>query len=188
LVSFDQGQIEKVSIDFEGQDFEASLGKDNKWSLEKPKKRQIETWPVISILWALKDLEWKSVNKDAAEKLASLHLENPQLVVSLFKKGEKEPIILKAGWEQKQKKEEEKEAKAPDKAASEKKRDDQKKEGAEKPAETVQESKPVKESDFPTEVNVLVQPHEEGSAVFVVDGNFLKRLRDDLKQLEEPQK
>jgi hypothetical protein len=188
-VSFDQGQIEKVSIDFEGQSFEASLGKDNKWSLEKPKKRQIETWTVTSILWALKDLEWKSVNKDAADKLASLHLENPQLVVSLFKKGEKEPITLKVGWEQKQKKEEEKESKAPDKAASEtKKREDQKKEGAETSAESVQESTPFKESDIPTSVNVLVQPHEEGPAVFVVDGNFIKRLRDDLKRLEEPQK
>jgi hypothetical protein len=144
---------------------------------------------VTSILWALKDLEWKSVNKDAADKLASLHLENPQLVVSLFKKGEKEPITLKVGWEQKQKKEEEKESKAPDKAASEtKKREDQKKEGAETSAESVQESTPFKESDIPTSVNVLVQPHEEGPAVFVVDGNFIKRLRDDLKRLEEPQK
>ncbi len=99
LLSFEVGEIDKISIAYNGTEYLAAKGKDDKWNLEKPSKKDgLDAWRVTSILWDIKDLQWKSVTKSGTENLASYGLDKPPLVVSLTKKGEKEPLTLKVGW------------------------------------------------------------------------------------------
>ena len=101
MLAYDVGEIGKMSITLNGSEYQAVKGKDDKWSLEKPfKKDDVEAWNITSILWDIKDLQWKSFKKESIGDLAAYHLDKPKLVISLLKKGEKEPITLKAGWKQ----------------------------------------------------------------------------------------
>jgi hypothetical protein len=43
----------------------------------------------------------------------------------------------------------------------------------------------VPKTTLPPTMNVIVEPHEEGPAVFVVDSGFVSRLRGDLEKLLE---
>ncbi len=175
LLTFNPGDIEKLEVTLGGRTWLAFKGKDNKWLLEKPvKKEKMDAWPVTRILWDLKDLQWKTETKPAPADLASVHLDKPQLTVSLFKKGTKEPLILKAGWEVPAVKEEQGKKSQP---------------SGEKKAETSAKAKGVKElpasAKVPEKVNVLTQPSLEQGAIFSIDSGFVTGLRTDLKRLTE---
>ncbi|MGB6065035.1 MAG: DUF4340 domain-containing protein [Desulfomonilaceae bacterium] len=185
LLTFNPADIEKLEVTLDGKTWLASKGKDNKWVLEKPEKKgKIEAWPVTSIFWDLKDLEWKSETKPAPGDLASVHLDKPQLTVSLFKKGAKEPLVLKAGWEVSAVKEEQKKSQGTAAAASL-----QQQPSGEKKAESSAKGKEAKVSTasvrVPEKVNVLTQPSVEQGAIFTIDSGFVTRLRTDLKRLTE---
>ena len=156
--------------------------------LEEPEKKQLtDAWPVTGILWDLKDLEWKSMTKPLPEDLAAVYLDKPRLVVSLFKKDDKEPTVLKAGWEPVAPKKdvvEPQEAKQGSEANKQAEPDGEKKD-AEKPEKAPEATGSPEASPTPATVNVTVQPHEEGSALFVVDHGFIERLRGDLEKLTE---
>ena len=100
MLAFDVGDVTKMDITFDGTQYVAVKGAEGKWALEKPaKKDDLEAWQITSILWDIKDLEWKSFKKEVSGDLAAYHLDRPGLVVSLLKKDGKEPLILKAGWQ-----------------------------------------------------------------------------------------
>jgi hypothetical protein len=178
-------EIERMDISLDGKKWAMSRGKDKRWSLESPEnKKAIETWPVTGILWDLKGLQWKSREKPSSDDLGSFHLKNPKLVISLLKIGDKEPIVVKAGWPETQEKpvepgEQTSEKSAPQRggAASEKK------EHVEKSSEDRTGKAVGDKADSPEPVNVVVQPHPEKGTVFVVDGSFVRRLRDNLKKI-----
>ncbi|MGO9572503.1 MAG: DUF4340 domain-containing protein [Desulfomonilaceae bacterium] len=186
LLTFNPADIEKMEISLDGKTWLAAKDKDNKWSLEQPeKKEKLDAWPVTSILWDLKDLQWKSITKPAPADLASVHLDKPQLMVSLFRKGESEPLLLKAGWPAvAEKKGHEEGAKKENQPASpEEQRSAEKK--IEAPAKgTAAEVTPDKAA-VPEKINVLAQPHDEQGAMFAVDGGLVSRLRTDLERLTE---
>ncbi|MEJ2716619.1 MAG: DUF4340 domain-containing protein [Deltaproteobacteria bacterium] len=176
LLEYDQAAIERMDITLDGKKWVVSRGKDRRWSLEQPhNKKTIKTWPVTGILWDLKGLEWKSREKPSSSDLTSFHLKNPRLVVSLFKRGDKEPIVLKAGWPETQVKGAESGESAG--AASGKKAHEEKTSKQETGKEL------ANKAEGPKAVNVLVQPHPGKGTVFVVDGGFIKRLRGDLKEI-----
>jgi hypothetical protein len=176
VLSFNPNDIEKVEIELDGKTWLASRQEDRKWNLEKPEKREkMESWPISSMLWDIKDTEWKSLIRPVPADLASVQLDKPQLVARFFKKGEKEPSVLKAGWQTKEKKE-------PQKAASSGKDGDKKKEDASKPAEA---NPSTQEMEEPKTVHAMAHPQEERDAVMVLDGVFVGRLRDALKRLTE---
>ena len=75
LLTFNPADIDKLEITLDGKTWLAARDKDNKWGLEQPEKREkMDAWAVTSILWDLKDLEWKSVTKPAPTDLASVRL------------------------------------------------------------------------------------------------------------------
>ncbi len=99
LLTFNPPDIEKMQIDLDGKQWVASKGADNKWNLEKPeKKEKIDNWAISGVLWDIKDLQWKSKTAQKPGETAPAELDQPRLVVSLFKKGDQEPLLLKAGW------------------------------------------------------------------------------------------
>ncbi|MBI5250830.1 MAG: DUF4340 domain-containing protein [Desulfomonile tiedjei] len=169
VVTFNPSDIEKVEITLDGKTWLATQGPDKVWSLEKPEKKdKLDNWAISGMLWSLKDLEWKSILKPGADP-TSTQLSNPQLVAQFFKKGDKDPIVLKAGWPQEEQKKNE---------PAETSIDDKK--------ETTGKTTAVPdEKKTPSTVSVSVQPHEEENAIFVLDGNFLERLREDLQKLAE---
>jgi hypothetical protein len=174
LFSFKIPDIQKIEIQLDGKTFAAARTKKDKWALTKPAEKEIETWPVTGILWALKGLEWKSLKQKGSEDLAALHLDKPKLVARLFAKGKKEPIVLKAGWPDKKSGKAKQETTAPETAPETSKDVTKKKE------------KTAGEEPGPPEyVNALVVPHEDGNAVFVLKGDFVNRLRNDLSKIVE---
>ena len=178
LFAFAPTDIEKLELELDGTNWAASRGKDNKWGLEKPmKKEKIETWAISGLLWTMKDLEWQSIMTPVPDNLAPFHLDKPKLVASFWKKGEKDPIVFKAGWESPSAPA--KDTKDAEKPGEEKQASGEKKEGKQPPP-TADEGDRV-----PPCVNATVQPHWEKAAIFVLDAAFIKRLRDDLKQLKE---
>ena len=186
LLTFNPAEIDKLEITLDGKTWLAARDKDNKWGLEQPEKREkMDAWAVTSILWDLKDLEWKSVTKPAPTDLASVHLDTPQLTVSLFKKGEKEPLRLKAGWNiptekagQGEPAKKEIQAPRPEQPPSAEKT-------VESPPKVTAAAVPAAKAATPEKVNVLVRPHEEQGAMFIIDGSAVSRLRTDLERLTE---
>jgi hypothetical protein len=184
LMTFKPLEIHKLEIELDGKKWVAAQSDDKKWSLEQPeKKKVIDTWPITGMLWDFKDLEWKQMTKPLPQDLASVHLDKPRLIVSLFKKDSKEPLVLKAGWEPVSPKTEQtsqqEEKKAPE---------------ADKQAEPSPQIKPGEKHDaaaappvsaVPATINAIVEPHEEGNAMFVVDGAFIGRLKEDLEKITE---
>jgi hypothetical protein len=174
LLSFEPARIEKVSVSLEGRTYTASLDTDKTWNLESPSKGKAESWAVTGIIWTIRDLEWKALKKDASASLAEFGLDSPKLLVSLTKKGQAEPLTLKAAWTEPKKT----------------KPEDKEKQAAPKPedpaggAEAATESD-VKESPTPSMVFAVAQPSDNKDAVFVLDGAFLKRLRDELGRMTE---
>jgi hypothetical protein len=176
LLTFKPLEIQKVEIELGGKKWVAVQGDEKKWTMEQPEKKPIpDTWLITGILWDLKDLEWKNMIKPMPQDPASVHLDKPRLVVSLFRKDNKEPLALKAGW-------------AP---VSPKKEGDKQAEAAPQttPAEKADTAAPAPTSPpgsvIPPTINAIVQPHEEDSAMFVVDSGFIERLKGDLEKLTE---
>lgn len=186
LLTFKPLEIQKIELVLDGKKWLAVQSNDKKWTLEEPEKKQLtDAWPVTGILWDLKDLEWKSMTKPLPGDLAAVHLDKPRLVVSLLKKDDKEPIVLKAGWETVAPKKdvvEPQEAKPGPEANKQAELSEGEKKQGEKPEKAAgsPEASPTSAT-----VNVIVEPHEEGSALFVVDHGFIERLRGDLKKLTE---
>jgi len=185
VLSLDPATVDKLEIAFEGKQWLAVKGKDNKWDLEKPeKKSKVDGWPVSAILWELKDLEWKSVLRPAPKDLSTTHLDKPQLLITLYRKDEKEPLIIKAGWEEVKPETKSEGAAAP--VESEKEGQPQSEGKAQDKLETPSskaEPAPEVKPALPPAMNVMVEPHEDKEAVFVTETGFLERLRMDLDRL-----
>ncbi len=75
FLSFNPNDIEKIDIELDGKSWVASRQDDKKWNLEKPKSVKNESWPIRSMLWDLKDTEWKSLIKPVPADLASVQLD-----------------------------------------------------------------------------------------------------------------
>ena len=186
LLTFKPLEIRRVEIELDGKKWVAAQGDDKKWSLEQPeKKRVVDAWPITGMLWDLKDLEWKEMTKPIPQDLAAVHLDKPRLVVSLFKKDDKEPLVLKAGWEPETTKKEEADQQEEKKALPADKQSEKSSpmKPVEKSATAGDPTGPPRESKVPPAINALVNPNEEGNAMFVVDSGFIGRLREDLEKL-----
>jgi hypothetical protein len=187
ILALEPADVDKVEITLNGETWAMSRGAGTKWDLEQPEKREVDAWRASSLVWALKDLEWKSMDK-APENLAEVHLDKPGLVMSLAKKGEKDPIVFKAGWpagEEKPQPTDDKPADASAPAASAEQTEAPTKQDKEKPPAAGDDKKGPEraESRIPETVHALVQPGEDKDAVYVLDGKFIKRLQEDLKNL-----
>jgi hypothetical protein len=187
VVDFNPSDIRKMSIELDGKEWVALKEKENKWTLEKPEKKQsVDQWAVSGILWDLKDLEWKSASKSHSDELSVEELKEPQLVVSLFPKGDQAPIVLKVVWKDEPASDNEKgpatEAAAP---APERPTPGAKEQSgpSKEQQEATGESKD--QNKFPATVRATVEPQEEKGTVFSIDGDFIGRLRQDLKKLLE---
>jgi hypothetical protein len=186
LLTFIPADIEKLEISLDGKTWLAAKDKDNKWSLEQPEKiDKLDAWPVTSLVWDLKDLEWKSMTKPGPTDLASVHLDKPQLTVSLFKKGENEPLLLKAGWQVAAEKEGQEQGAKKDGQTPGPEQQPSAEKKVESPSKGTDSEVTPDKAAAPKEVSVLVQPHEEQGAIFTIDGNFVSRLRTDLERLTE---
>lgn len=183
VLTFEPAQIEKLSVTLDGKTYTASLDKDKSWNLEAPTSGKAESWSVTGIMWTIRDLEWKTLKMDGAASLGECGLDNPKLTVSLTPKGRSEPLTLKAAWSEPAKpqstEKEKQEAKKPEDAT-----------GA-KPEETKNDA-PERDKapetasmEAPSTVFATADPTEYKDVVFVLDGAFLKRLRDELGRMSE---
>ena len=182
LFSFDTAEIHQVQLKFNGKTWLAVRDKDKKWSLQQPiKEDQIDTWLVTTVLWDLKDLQWKELKKPT-DDLSTYHLDKPQLIATLSVKDKKEPIVFKAGWtpvpadtsNQKPSKVEKPIAKETDSEA--KKISDK--------TSTKPSAKPESlQQQPPKTVYAMVTPHGDKDSIFVLDGKLVSRIRGDLERL-----
>ena len=107
----------------------------------------------------------------------------------MFVKGEKDPIVFKAGWKQESKAEADKKKESLGKESTP--TDQAKKKGKEQkqtPTEEKTGSEATPKSPTPDIVFATVTPHDEKEAVFVLDGKFVSRLKGDLERLSEEKK
>lgn len=188
LLHFSPNEIDKLEVNLDGKKWLIVRSGERKWMLEKPeKKEEVETWPITGILWDLKNLEWKEVTRPAPPDLASVGLHKPRLLVSLWKKGEKEPMTLKAGWQDVRAKE-----RVPDSGKTPltpsgtepgKPPADAKADG--KTDEPQQSTAKPLQDDLPETVNVLPRPCDVKDAIYTADSTFIQRLRKELKGLTE---
>ncbi len=181
LLTFNPPDIERMQIDLDGKQWSIAKDKDNKWTLEKPeKKEKMDNWLVSGILWDIKDLQWKSKTVRKADEPTPAELDQPKLVVSLYKKGDQQPLLLKAGWKSEttaaptEKPEEQKsvvEKQAPKKS--------------EAPSAAKEQEKPTTDSQPtpPPTILAVAQPSEEEGSVFTVDSDFVTRIRQDLQKI-----
>ncbi len=177
VVDFSPSDVEKVSIEIDGKTWMAVRGTDKKWDSEQPEKlSKLDGWSISSILWDIKDVEWKSVKNVNADELSEFHLDKPQLIVSVSDTGGTRTVTLKAGWD------------ADSDSAGRGNTTGQTKVDGDKSTEGKESNKnqvSMKPLAPPT-VNVLVESGgiEQGN-IFVVDGNFVDRLRRSLDRLIE---
>ncbi len=188
LLSFKSTDVEKLEVELDGKKWSAVRGKDRKWALEEPEKKTVDdALPVTTILWDLKDLEWKSLVSPVPADLSGVYLDKPRLVLSLFMKGRETPLVMKAGWPpdpvkvSKEGAAGETKGEPPDEKSQDKA--DKKKDGK----KAAPQEEPAAESPEvpagPETMNVLVEPHDEKGVIFVMGGKFLERLRGDLNKL-----
>lgn len=184
VLTFNPPDVEKIQVDLDGKQWIASKDKDNKWNLEKPeKKEKLNNWAISGVIWDLKDLQWKSMSTRKPGDTTPAELDQPRLVVSLFKKEDKKPMLLKAGWKDvattapAEKPEEQKAATAEKPSPEEVKTPGATKE----PAKTATAVHPPS----PPTVLAVAQPSEEEGAVFTLDGDFVTRIRQDLQRITE---
>jgi hypothetical protein len=173
LLNFNPADIEKVEIGLDGKQFTAVKNKDKDWNLEIPEtKGPIDSWKITGIIWDIRDLAWKSLTKPIPQNLASVYLDKPQLVVSLFKKDDKQPLVIKAGWNP----ESSKPKGQPASPAAEPPAPQEKPTSGEAATPT---------APIPETVYVLAEPAVEPGAVLMLDGGFLGRLRGELRRLTD---
>ncbi len=99
IVSIEPRIVEKILIEFMGKNWELARASDNKWKMEQPDRRdKLEDWLVSEMLWSLKDLNYKSVISPIPDDLAPYQLNLPQLVMSIYEKGAKDPVKITMGW------------------------------------------------------------------------------------------
>ena len=184
LLTFNPPDIEKVQIDLDGKQWIASKGKDNKWALEKPeKKEKIDNWAISGVLWDIKDLQWKSMATQKPGEAAPAELDHPKLVISLLKKGDKEPLLLKAGWKDVSTAAPAEKPGEQEKATAEKQPSDKGK--APSAAKDKEKVSAEKQPPAPATALAVAKPSEEEGAVFTLDGDFVTRIRQDLKRITE---
>ncbi|AFM25652.1 DUF4340 domain-containing protein [Desulfomonile tiedjei] len=163
VMALNPSDIEKIEVAVDGKTW-LLVQKDKKWSMEQPEKKEnLDSWVVSGLLWALKDLEWKST-LPSTDPAATL-LEKPQLVASFYRKNEKDPIVFKAAWEE-------------SKSTPENKPDEKKGEAAAAQPDTG-------DIKTPETVNVSVSPSPEQNTIFKIDGGFIDRMRGDLLRISE---
>jgi hypothetical protein len=179
VLDFKSADVERVDVELDGKKWSVIRNKDGKWALEEPEKKNLtDALPVTTILWGLKELEWKSLKKAGSVDLPSLYLDRPRLILSLFVKGNETPLVMKAGWPPDETKTSQSGAgesaglTQPDKNKGEA---DTKKNGG----EVTLPEKPV----GPETVNILVDQPDEKGAVLEVGGKFVEQLKGDLVKL-----
>ena len=113
-------------------------------------------------------------------------LEHPRLVVSLFKKGDQTPLILKAGWKDEAAKADSQPEKVENQkdgsAAKPPLRTNKDRTPAKDQTKAKAESKP--EPQAPSVV-AIAQPSEDERATYTLDGGFAIRIQQDLQRITE---
>ncbi len=166
--------VEKILIDFKGKNWEFAKTSDNKWKMEQPAHRdKLDDWRISEMLWSLKDLTYKSMIAPVPDDLAPYRLNTPQLVMSICQKAAEKPIKITLGWP------------PPETLPAAKNKDDPKshdiaaKKGTEQGAQSLVTS-------TPETVYATVEPQiDDQSAIYVLDGGFVGKLRVDLDQLDK---
>ena len=210
VLSFKPDEIEKAEVRFDGKIWVVQRSGENKWTMEKPeKKASVEAWPITGMLWDLKSLEWKEMEKPVPADLAAVGLDKPRVVISLFKKDAQEPMILKVGWTEQKAEKPQPEPSKPSEAeatgtsgeakqttqgsahkapsapgAVPEKRQESgpaREKGPEAPKPSAVQ--PPEEPKIPELVNAIVQPHDEQNALLKLDSSFIGRMRKDLLRI-----
>jgi len=179
LFSFNIPDVERLQLELDGKKWVAVRKDDKNWSLEEPEKiSQVDTWSITSILWELKDLEWKNLLKGQLPDTTGDG--DKKLVASLALKGTPDPLVLTVRWQEtppaSEKSEAEKVAEPP--AASKREEDSAASSEPEQGA-SASPKKPV----VPELVNAVVVPHEDKGVVFQIPGGFVTRLRNDVGRI-----
>ncbi|MGC8906782.1 MAG: DUF4340 domain-containing protein [Desulfomonilaceae bacterium] len=186
LMTFAPNDVEKFEMELDGKKWVAVRKDNSQWSLEEPKGiTSLDSWNITSILWELRDLEWKSMSK---AQTVPAELAQPKLVASLSIKGQKEPVVLKAGWASQPSPSEA--HSEPQTAESAKKQEHQGGEEAEpktapSPGSGSEGSKQAGEQKAPEVVTAVVTPSDEKDMVYQVSGTFVTRVRKDLEKILE---
>ena len=173
IVSIEPRIVEKILIEFMGKNWELASASDNKWKMEQPERRdKLEDWLVSDMLWSLKDLNYKSVISPIPDDLAPYQLNLPQLVMSIYQKGAKDPVKITVGWPASEEPPSNADARTSADHAIRPDSDNK------KPAQGLDASK------VPKIVYAMVEPpNDEKHVIYIVDGEFIGKLRVDLDQL-----
>ncbi|MGO8880551.1 MAG: DUF4340 domain-containing protein [Desulfomonilaceae bacterium] len=167
--------VEKILIDFMGKEWEFAKTSDNKWKMEQPEHRdKLDDWRISEIIWSLKDLTYQSMITPVPDDLAPYRLNMPQLVMSIYQKASEKPIKITMGWPR------------PQKPSSAENKDNSKPPGVAGAKKAEQQSRSVDMASTPETMYATVEPKiDDQSAIYVLDGGFVGKLRVDLDQLDK---
>ncbi|MGC8603039.1 MAG: DUF4340 domain-containing protein [Desulfomonilaceae bacterium] len=91
--------VEKILIQFNGENWELAKKIDNKWKMEEPRHLdRVDDWRISEILWSLKDITYKSMITPIPDNLAPYGLNSPGLVISIYQKASTKPVKITMGW------------------------------------------------------------------------------------------
>ena len=173
IVSIEPRIVEKILIEFMGKNWELARASDNKWKMEQPERRdKLEDWLVSEMLWSLKDLNYKSVISPIPDDLAPYQLNLPQLVMSIYEKGAKDPVKITMGWPA---------SEEPSSNAGAQSRADH---AIPPESDNKNPSQGLDAPKVPKIAYAVVEPpNDEKHVIYIVDGAFIGKLRVDLDQL-----
>lgn len=178
LFSFNIPDVERLQLELDGKKWVAVRKDDKHWSLEEPEKiSQVDTWSITSILWELKDLEWKSLVKGELPDTAGGG--DQKLLASLALKGSQDPVVLTVRWRETPPDSEKSELEKAGEPPTASKRDDSAASSEPEQGASASPKKPV----VPELVSATVVPHEDKGVVFQIPGNFVTRLRNDVGRI-----
>lgn len=98
VVKFDKDDIVKVCLKYRDRELELVKKSENLWEMTKPRRLKADRYEVNNLLWELLDLEVKEF-LDKEQPAPEIHgIDDPWLLMKLWKKDEKEePIVVALG-------------------------------------------------------------------------------------------
>jgi hypothetical protein len=177
LLSLKANDISDIEIEIKDRTWNIVRDKKDKWRLESPEDRELDTWPVNNLIWAFTDLKWTEIASENPSDLSEYHLDNPDIIAEFKLKGVKDTVSFKAGW-----KDAEASAKKSDKG--DEREDPTNTQTTDGVAEKDSKEEPA-EGASPKKAFAIVKPHYMGEAVFAIDPGFMERLKTNLDSLTE---
>lgn len=101
IVDYETNKVDKITIERKGQKTIELVKADGKWSIQKPEFANADFSKVDNLLWDVKDLKASEFLDDKPISPTVSGLDSPEIKVTLSVEGQKTPIEVKFGYQDK---------------------------------------------------------------------------------------